>query len=248
MTSIGLICAIPQESGKIVGQFPGAARFRLAGFPAWNFLAGKNPVTLVESGMGRANAAAATAAMIESARPDMVLSVGFCGALTPGVSVGELVIARRQLSFSSDTLSAEPDPDSAITRSLLHELNAGSCRSGSFITTEVFTNKNEICAHIPDKLDTPVLEMESAAVARACRSARVPVAALRVVSDSFDEDPATAVTRLFNDNFTMNGLRAGVALLRNPGLIPQLLKLAGNAGKAGDSLANALALILEKLG
>ncbi|HZV80965.1 MAG TPA: nucleoside phosphorylase [Geobacteraceae bacterium] len=248
MTAIGLICAIPQESKPIVRRFPGASKLHLSGFPAWSFQAGDNPVTLIESGMGPAHAAAATAALIESFKPDLVLNAGFCGALTPGISVGDLVIAQRQYSLSSGRLSSAPPPDSYLAGIMLQELSTANCRLGSFVSTETFTNKSSISSLIPDNIDNPVIEMESAAVIRSCRNARIPVGALRAVSDSSNEDPSSLVSELFDQDFTLDRFRVAITLLGRPGLFPQLLRLAANAKMAGNTLADALARTLEKLG
>ncbi len=246
MTTIGLVCAIPQESRPIAKRFPGASKLRLAGFPAWTFQAGNNPVTLIESGMGPAQAAAATAALIESARPDLVLNAGFCGALAPGLSVGDLVLARQQYSWSSGSLSPAPQPDSRLAGIMLQTLGS-ACHPGSFVSTATFAGKSDICPFIPYTVSNPVLEMESVAVIRTCHEAQIPVAALRAVSDASDEDPSALVTRLFNRDFTLNRGRTAITLLGNPGMLPQLLRLAANARRAGTALADALAPTLEKL-
>lgn len=247
MDSIGLICAIPQESGPVVRLFPETTPIPLAGFPSWALLAGEKRVTLVESGMGAANAAAATNALIASARPDIILSIGFCGAVSTGIQIGDLVVARQQYSFSRDILTAEHDPDSALTELLLRALAAAPCRAGSFITTDGFANKKMLSARIPARIPLPVLEMESATIARTCRQAGIRVAALRAVSDTSDEDPSAIVAPLFAPDFTMSRIRAALTLLRRPWLLPPLARLAGNAKRAGDSLAEALAHTLERL-
>jgi len=247
MNSIGLICAIPQESKPIIRRFPAATKLPLAGFPSWSFSAGNNRITLMESGMGQANAATATTVMIESARPDIILSIGFCGAVKHGIHVGDLVVAQQQYSFSSGALTAALDPDRPLTERLLRNLGPSSCRTGTFITTGIFTSKNLISPLIPDTIPLPVLEMESAAVIHACHATGIRVAALRAVSDTCDEDPSALVTELFSQDFTMNKIRAATMLLGKPWLLPRLARLAGNAKRAGDSLAKALVHTLERL-
>lgn len=247
MTTIGLICAIPQESTPIVRRFPRAAKHSLSCFHAWTFTAGNNPVTLVESGMGPANAEAATAALIHSVRPDLVLNAGFCGALRPGISIGDLVLARQQYSLSTGTLSPGTPPDSTLTDIISHELKPAGCLPGTFITTAAFTSKRSVAMLLTDTIINPVLEMESAAIIRRCHHFRIRVAALRAVSDPGDEDPTALVTALFNQDFTLNRIRCAATLLGKPWMLPQLIRLAGNAHKAGNSLADALAPILERL-
>jgi len=247
MKTIGLICAIPAERKPLTKRFPGASKQRLTRFTAWNFRAGTNRVILVESGIGTMNAAAATTAILELIKPDTVLNIGFCGALRPGIHTGQLVLAQQQYSLCSGQLITEHGPDPALNSSLLNRLNHTDCCSGSFITTDSFKNKNSVSPFIPAKILTPVLEMEGAAVIRLCHAYATPVAALRVVSDPYDEDPTALVTKLVDNDFAINRVRAIATLLRNPGLLPQAFRLARNARKAGNSLADAMDHLLERL-
>jgi len=247
MSYIGLICAIPQERRPIIKRFQGVEKHPLAGIPSWHFRAGSNPVVLMESGMGPTNAATTAAVMIKSVKPDIILSIGFCGAVSGGIHVGELVVAHQLYTYSSGTLTAGHDPDHYLAGRLLHELSSAQCRSGTFVTTDIFTSKTNISPLIPDTIPLPVLEMESEAVVRACNLAGIRVAALRAVTDACDEDPSALVTEIFGHDFAMNRIRAATTLLGKPWRLPQLLRLAGNAQRAGDSLANALFKSLERL-
>jgi len=247
MKKIGLICAIPQERRSILRRFPGATKSELAGFLSWSFQAGTNNVTLVESGMGAVNAAAATAAMVAAFRTTLVLSVGFCGAIRPGAVVGDLVIAVRQYSLSSGSLELEEGPDMELCHSLLQGATPTNYHCGTFISTDSFMSKSGISSLILDKLATPVLELETAAVIRVCRSAGLPVAAIRAVSDSAAEDPAPLALKLFTPNFSLSKKRVAAALLTNPDLLPQMVRLARNTSIAGNSLARSLAYTLERL-
>jgi len=247
MKTIGLICAMPEERKPLTRRFPGISKQQLAGFPAWSFRAGTNRVILVESGIGAMNAAAATTAMLELVKPDTVLNMGFCGALRPGIHTGQLVLAQQQYSLCSGQMIAEHGPDRSLNASLLIRLNHTDCCSGSFITADTVTNKNSVSPLIPAKILTPVLEMESAVVLRLCHACATPAAALRAVSDPYDEDPAALVAQLVDTDFTICRMRAMITLLRNPGLLPLAFRLALNARKAGNSLADAMDLLLERL-
>lgn len=247
MEKIGIICAIPRERRPILRCFPGATKSELAGFLSWSFPAGTNHVTLVESGMGAVNAAAATAAMVAAFRPTIVLSVGFCGAIRPGALVGDLVVATQQYTLTSGRLALEAGPDMGLCHGLLQGAAPLNYHCGTFISTDSFISKGDICPLIPDKLPTPVLEMESAAIVKVCRSAGLPAVAIRAVSDTAAEDPAPLALKLFSPNFSLSKKRVAAALLARPNLLPQLARLARNTSIAGNSLARALANALERL-
>lgn len=247
MKNIALICALPQEKTPILKRFPGSKKILFPGISAWRFLAGNNSVILIESGMGTARATEAASALLAHARPDMVLSIGFCGAIRPGMSVGDLVLARNQYMLESGAISPGSPPDESLTIGLQQKLSPYGCNAGSFITTATATIKSSIFNFIPYNITLPVLEMESTAIISTCNSAGIPVAALRTVSDTWNEDPAPLINKLFGPDLTMSRSRAAAGLLANPSLLPLAVSLARNAKMAGKSLANALAGILEAL-
>lgn len=250
MKNILIICAMPQESAPILRRFPSKEKIASLKIPSWRFFAGNNSVTLAVSGMGTARATLATSTLIESLNPDMVLSIGFCGAVRPGLATGDLVIATEQYLFANGTLSKETGPDETLTAGLQKMLLprlSHECRTGSFITTETPAIKSSIFDIIPYNIVLPVLEMETCATIGICNSARIPAAAFRTVSDAWDEDPAPLLDRILGPELAINKARAAAGLLSNPALLPLAFRLARNAKKAGRALADAVTGILETM-
>lgn len=204
-------------------------------------------VTLLESGMGMENAARGAAHMLQIARPDLVLSTGFCGALRPGLQVGSLVGAAEIYNLACGALISAPPPDKALNELLGHNLADRGCTPASFISVDVFSDKGTAINQIPANIEKPVLEMETAAVSRLCRSAGTPMAAVRAVSDPWDDDPAPLVAGLCDRNLNVSAVRVAATILRSPAALPKLLRLARNARRAGASLGEAMASLLERL-
>ena len=76
-----IMAALPLEVRPFLRQVKARAR-RDLGLPAWNWEAGVAVVAL--SGMGAAAARRAGETLVERCRPELLVSVGFGGALTPG--------------------------------------------------------------------------------------------------------------------------------------------------------------------
>lgn len=247
MASIGIICAIPQERRAIVERFPDAARISLGVAAAWSFHAGGNRMTLLESGMGMDNAARATDLMLQVARPDFVLSAGFCGALRPGLQVGNLVCAAEIYTIECGVLASAPPPDKELTELLGHALADRGCAPGAFISVDIFNDKSSVLGLIPANIEKPVLEMETAAVSRLCQSVGTPMAALRAVSDQWDDDPAQLVAGLCDREMAVSATRVAATILRSPATLPKILRLGRNAHRAGNALGEAVARLLERL-
>jgi adenosylhomocysteine nucleosidase len=266
MKRIAFIAAIKQEIQPILKRFPAAVQTRLDNLTAWHFTPGSSALLsgystvkfgnkpdgrfpakclIVESGMGTANAMHATSAALESFKPDMVISIGFCGALRTGISTGDLVLAGELFLHKDGTLQPQTGllPVDEYSPAL-QTVNSRVCR-GTFITTEAMVSKDRITALLDDSMQNPVLEMESSAVARICINAGIQFAALRAVSDPVDEDPFQLAYDIIGPDFTVDSKRALVSLLRTPSHLPQLLRLMRNSRLAANSLAGAVSNLLE---
>lgn len=102
-----LVCPVPVEftsarsmlSLRDAGEAAGCRSAR-------GTVAGVDAVAL-QSGPGKARAAAATAAAIAALAPDLVVDAGTCGALDPGLMVGAAIIGRSCVEYD---LSGSPLP------------------------------------------------------------------------------------------------------------------------------------------
>ena len=170
---IGLIAAMPEEIRPLLRLAGKYRREKIGGFEAYRFTYGKEKILLVKSGMGLDNAAAAARILIKEAKPCIIVNFGFCGAVKPGPEVGDIVMAQRILLnretlFSPQSGIVEEDAK-LLSRSLADALNGKAFRvySGAFVTTAEIRNKVEMARLIPAWAPNPVLEMETAAVAKA---------------------------------------------------------------------------------
>ena len=147
------------------------------------------------SGIGKVNAALATAALIRESRPDAVISIGCAGSFAEGVGVGDIIIASETAyhdvwcgpgnepgqvqglpaSFGADPMllaCASSLSDSA-------KVHCGLiCTGDRFI--ETIEEDRKILELFPEAL---ACDMESAAIAQVCYLKHVPFMCFRIVSD-----------------------------------------------------------------
>lgn len=241
MKQICIICAIRQESSAILRRFPSSKLSVTADFPAWSFEAFGNNVILIQSGIGISKAAkAATTAAILA--PEIILSVGFCGALSPAVATGEVFLAEKLYSYRSGEITGEIIPDNELAARIGAGLN-----KGTFITTAEIIEKAKVSLLLPEPAAINLLEMESAGIAAVCRNQSIKFAAIRAVSDILANDPCCLFRNICDNEFNISKTKLTIALARNPSLMPGLLILANNARIAGNSLAKAIESTLERL-
>lgn len=246
MATIGLICAVPQESGPIIRRLPRKTELRIKGLRTWQFTSNGHRVTLLESGMGGAKARAAAAILIAEIKPDLIISIGFCGAITSGLAVGDLVVAE-QLHLLTSSGRNQKTSLQADCPALPNVIPPGGCRHGTFITTETAVTKESLQPFLTPEMPWPVLEMETAFIARVCQASGIRFAAIRSVSDNANEEPYHLFRAITVNQFDITAGSIISALLRQPGLIPQLFHLGRNAARAGRTLASQLQWILEQI-
>jgi nucleoside phosphorylase len=92
-----IVAALAQECG-LFAPGPGGAP---SGLPAWDWEGGAAVVAL--SGMGPAAARQAAEPLINRCRPELLVSMGFGGALTPGLAAGDVVLGETFWHYDPDT-------------------------------------------------------------------------------------------------------------------------------------------------
>jgi len=149
------------------------------------------PLTIQSTGMGGPSAAIVLSELI-SLGARRAVRVGTCGALHADLALGDLVIARESICLdgTSRALGAgERVPaDPSLTEALIRR--TPGARAGPIVSVDLFYDADR--RH--DTGDALAIEMESATLFALGSAARVPVASVLAVSDTFDA--ARARTRI----------------------------------------------------
>lgn len=247
---IGIVVALPEERVALVKQMRQVKRRLVDGIPLFEGMLEGRPVCVAEGGMGTVAASRATRLLLTEFRPCLLISAGFCGAVHEGARVADLVICKRLFAADESGLHEMILPGSGMsTARLSAELQGRGIRTwqGSFITTRQVVSKAAIAETLPVELPTPVLEMESAAVAVAAVGVGIPFIGLRTISDDAAEELEFSLDELTDAQLRISIPRVLLVCLKKPRIVPQLARLAGNSGKAGKTLGIALQQIIHLL-
>jgi adenosylhomocysteine nucleosidase len=244
--TIGLVAAMPEEIRPLLRRVGKYSRDNVSGFSLYRFTIGNRDVALIESGIGAARAAQATGILIDAVSPGMILNFGFAGAVSAGPAVGDVVVADRLLFFKERLCSEQQGLTADLTAELALLLEEG-CRGdgfrilrGTFVTTGEIVAKRRLAGLLPAGTANPVLEMETAAVARAAFMAKIPLAAVRAISDGADEELGFSIEEFTDREMTIRVWKVVRTIIKKPRIIPQLLRLTRNSKRAGENLAVAL--------
>lgn len=206
MTKIGIIAAMRIEMDLILEAMDD---FETTKFLGYNFSEGTIngiDVVLVESGMGKVNAAMATTLLISEFSCDFIINTGIAGGL-PGVKKRDVVIASGLMWHDVDAtifgyeygqvpqmpkiFSVNPECIMYV-RSTLNKLNI-EAKTGLIISGDKFVSSLDTIKECKD-LGALACEMEGAAVAQVATKVGVDFVILRYISDVVGE-PAQ------NDNY-----------------------------------------------
>jgi nucleoside phosphorylase len=207
--------------------------------------------------MGRERAARAAEALCDRGDLRLLLAAGFAAALAPDLRPGDLVCATVMLQV--------PDPGLGIVTGRLachrdySELASHRARvSGSgiphvapLVTTDrlLVTSgaKRDLASSLASHWDGPpplAVDMESAGVAEVAARRGVPFAAIRAISDGFDEDLPLDFARCAGRDGQIRLAAVMAELLRQPYALPRLVRLGRNSRIAAERLAAFLADVL----
>ena len=239
---IAIITAMPEESGAVLKGAKLCEKSLLSGRKRYHTLIDGHDVVLVEAGMGMLNAGwAATALAVE--QPDLMISAGFGGAVLPGLRVGDAVVAEQLLHWGGESF------EEAAVGFYGHTAVASTLNlfRGAFITCDVILDKKSLAQKLPAGTANPIIEMESAAIARVAAAYGIPFLGVRTVSDPWDEELYFSIDEFCDDTMRIRPAKVLATILKRPRIIPQLIRLALNSRVAAASLANSMLRLLHRI-
>jgi adenosylhomocysteine nucleosidase len=199
---------------------------------------GEQQVVVAWAGAGAESAGRAAEAALERG-VDALLAVGFAGALSTTLHVGDLLFA---------TEIAEPGGDCwEVDESLLATFRATPARSAGrtltfgrlVMATRVLADPSEK-RRMEKETGAVAVDMESAAIARRAALAGVPMGALRAMTDGAAESLPPDLETCFDSAGQFHRTRLLRLLARRPTAVGGLLRLGRQASRAGRELAGFL--------
>ncbi|GGO77093.1 5'-methylthioadenosine/S-adenosylhomocysteine nucleosidase [Marinobacterium nitratireducens] len=197
--SIGIIGAMDQEVELLKSAIDGCEEQRFAGY---SFYTGKlhgQPVVLLQSGIGKVNAAISTALLLQVFAPDCVINTGSAGGFDPALDVGDVVISTEVRHHDVDVTvfgyepgqvpglpaAFEPDPLLAqIAERCIGKRQGVKTVRGLIATGDSFMNCPERVARTRVLFPAmKAVEMEAAAIAQTCHRFDTPFIIIRALSD-----------------------------------------------------------------
>ena len=195
-------------------------------------------VALIETGEGTGNAERAVRSWLERRNARAVIGIGFAGALSSSLKVGDCLIARevRGAGREGESFAASPALLSAA-----EQVGIDGLRFGTAITVDEIVckaiEKRRLAALLAQD-ETGCVDMESTAIARACSERDVPFLIARSITDLLDEDLPIDFNRCRTGDGRVSAQKVIRAALMRPRSFKGLLELKRRSEVCAESLAS----------
>jgi adenosylhomocysteine nucleosidase len=199
---------------------------------------GECEVRVVITGVGRFAAQRSLSHAFDGA-PELCIGSGLCGGLKPDYAPGD-VLAARAVAEAAGSRQVQCDGE-MVTRAL----SAGAKVVDKFLVSD------RVVATAAEKAllgaTGDAVDMESVYVLAAAWQRGVRAVAIRAVSDSSESNLPLDFNRVFSERGEVSVARVVGQLVRSPGRLPGLLRLANESERAAYALANFLEAYLQRM-
>ena len=157
-------------------------------------------IILVESGVGKVNAARTTQILIDNYHPNVVYNIGVAGGVDNSLEVGDIVVSTSLVQHDFD-ITAFNHPKGYISNigqfiesdiELIKKLEKTityldnkdfNITIGTIATGDIFCTDINMKNKIRTKFNAEAIEMEGAAIAQVCKLDNIPFVIIRSISD-----------------------------------------------------------------
>jgi adenosylhomocysteine nucleosidase len=239
---VGIVVALPMESGYFEDRLAGLISIKGHGFTIRTGGLNDRGVAVAISGLGQDRARGAAEALIAGHRPKWLISAGFAGGLQPHLGRSDIVLANSVVGEQGQRLSIElglPTSDERASRGI---------HVGRMLTVDRIIRKVEEKRSLGKSHGAIAVDMESLAVAQVCQCEKQRFLAIRVITDTVNDELPRDVERLLNRPTMVRKLGAAAgSIVRRPSAAKDLWKLRESASTAADRLAKFLVGVIEQL-
>jgi nucleoside phosphorylase len=247
---IAVFAAMPQETGPILRLKPDWRPKAKEPFPIYFHRSQGREILLVETGMGNESAERAARHVVATggsqAPIDLMLSVGFAGALSPHLGLGQAVwsaeLAVLDSSGGACVVRYRCGSERGTPTDAAGFFASHAVLPARFVTVDRLRSKAELSRLVPGT--SAVAEMETTSIAEVAHAHAIPFIGLRAISDELSLEIDLDLDSITDRRGRVHLSKFALTVLRRPHLAGPLPALYRGSRMAGRSLARTLAALL----
>ena len=211
MKKIGIIFAMKEELDETMKLFDNSVVHSIYDLKIYECRNNNAICFLVESGIGKVNAARSTQILIDKMEVDYVLNVGVAGAVSNQLHRFDIVIGDKLVQHDFDLTLFDHEKGFIPGATRFFECDANLVKiaesikvdknivTGVIASGDIFISDEKMGEKINKKFNALCVEMEGAAIAQVCYLCKVPFLVVRAISDSpYEEDNHIAFDEFLN--------------------------------------------------
>ena len=203
MKTVGIILPMEEEIDALKKYLMINREFYIYELKFYESIVNNIKCVLVQSGVGKVNAARTTQVLIDNIKVDCIINVGVAGGLSEDLKILDIVIADKLIQHDFDISVFDHEkgyiPNIGnyievdkylfnIAKSIINENKEINCLSGTIASGDIFLTDRSKSQEIKEQFNAICVEMEAAAIAQVCYLCKVPFLILRSISDIPNND------------------------------------------------------------
>ena len=198
MKKIGIIFAMEEELNAIRKYLTVTKERKIYELTFIEGIINNKECILVQSGVGKVNAARTTQILIDNYDIDCIFNAGVAGGIDDSLNVGDIVISKFLVQHDFDITAFDhekgyiPNTDiyiesdkylASLAEKTIKSINGNSVKIGTIASGDIFVTEKSMSEKIHSRFNALCVEMEGASIAQVCYLCKIPFLILRSISD-----------------------------------------------------------------
>lgn len=198
MKRVGIVFAMEEELNALKKYLTITNEYNIFELKFYESILNDIEVVLVESGVGKVNAARTTQILIDNMKVDYVFNIGVAGGVSTKLAVGDIVLGEKLVQHDFDitafnhekgyipSVGVYVDTDLYllnIANEVLNSMDEVRYQRGIIASGDIFCTEAKMSEKINAKFNALCVEMEGASIAQVCYLSHVPFLIIRSISD-----------------------------------------------------------------
>ena len=171
-------------------------------------------LVLVESGVGKVNAARTTQVLIDNYLVNYIINIGVAGGVTDNLEVFDIVIGKSLIQHDFDITAFDHEKgyipnigtfiecDKKLVN-IAKKIDGYSLKEGVIASGDIFITKKDMSQKINSKFNAICVEMEGASIAQVAKLCNIPFLIIRSISDTLNNDNKISYEKFLNKSSLM---------------------------------------------
>ena len=198
MKKIGIIFAMNEELIELKKYLNIEKEYNIFDLTFYESKINENDIVLVQSGVGKVNAARCAQILIDNIKVDYIFNIGVAGGVSESLNVGDIVIGEKLVQHDFDitafnhekgyipNVGVYIDSDEyllKVAQNIISKSNINTL-TGVIASGDIFCTDYMMSKKINTKFNALCVEMEGASIAQVCYLSHIPFLIIRSISDT----------------------------------------------------------------